>query len=415
MENIQTLLEETKSQSAWLARMSGEGRSRLLLDMAEALNQNRAHVLSENQKDQDLLPDSDPKKDRLRLNPARIDDLIQGLKDVAMLSDPSGFVFSDKVLPNGIHLKKIAVPLGVVGIIYESRPNVTMDVSALCLRSGNAVVLKGGKEAEFSNRALVKCIHVALVKNGLPESLVLLLPSDRSVVQELFTATRFLDVLIPRGSDQLIQFVRQNSLVPTIETGAGVVHTYVHSSADLDKAVAIVVNEKTTRPAVCNALDCLLADRDVAAGFLPRLAEKLLPFNVRIHADGESFRILKEAGYPLLEIATEEDYGKEWLDFVLSVCLVSNPDEALSHIAKYSSRHSEAIVASDEKVIDRFLQEVDAAAVYANASTRFTDGGEFGLGAEIGISTQKLHARGPFALEKLVTEKWIAVGNGQVR
>jgi glutamate-5-semialdehyde dehydrogenase len=415
MNQIQKLLAETKSHSFQLSGVPDQKRANLILDIADLLEKNQHPVLLENKKDQDLLEDSDPKKDRLALTEARITDLAESLRKVALLPDPTGVSLVEKTLPNGLNLKKIAVPLGVVGIIYESRPNVTIDVSALCLRSGNAVVLKGGKEAENSNRALVSVLHRALEKNGLPPYLVLLLPSERAVVQELFGATRYLDVLIPRGSEELIQFVRKNSLVPTIETGAGVVHTYVHASADLDMALNIVVNAKTSRPSVCNALDCLLLDKEVAATFIPALAAVLKDFKVKIHADEAAFTQFQKVGYPSLERLLPEDIGKEWLGFELSVCLVNGPEEAFSHISTYSSRHSEAIVAKDEVLIQRFLTEIDAAAVYANASTRFTDGGEFGLGAEIGISTQKLHARGPFALEKLVTEKWVIQGNGQIR
>lgn len=415
MEDIRLHLEETKAASSTLQFLADGVKAGLMADIAGSLEENLEHILSENRKDLDLLPDTDPKKDRLLLSKARVLDLAAAVRSVASLPDPCGQTLVDKILPNGLHLKKQTVPLGVVGIIYESRPNVTVDVSALCLRSGNAVVLKGGKEASHSNRALVNCIHKALEKNQLPTQLVLLLPSDRAVVQEMFTATRYLDVLIPRGSDQLIQFVRENSRVPTIETGAGVVHVYVHQSADLEVAVNIVVNAKTSRPSVCNALDCLLVDKVIALDLLALLAQKLAISKVRVHADAPSHSILEAIPYPFLEAATEQDFGREWLDYILSIKQVEGPDAALKHISFYSSRHSEAIVARDKAVVNRFLQEVDAAAVYANASTRFTDGGEFGLGAEIGISTQKLHARGPFALEKLVTEKWIVQGDGQVR
>jgi len=413
--NITSQLELTHSKTHLLAGLTNESRQKLILDIASVLELSANKILEANLLDQNNLSDSDPKKDRLKLNEVRIADLVLSLKQVANLHDPVGQIFSDKILENGLSIKKIAVPLGVVGIIYESRPNVTMDVSALCLRSGNAVVLKGGKEAEHSNKALVEVIHKALLANNLPVELVLLLPSDRSVVEELLKANRFVDVLIPRGSEALIQYVRQNSLVPTIETGAGVVHTYIHKTADLEKALEIVVNAKTSRPSVCNALDCLLIDVSVCNNFLPKLSERLKDISVKIHADQKAHFALFNAGYPFLFEASEEDFGKEWLDFVLTIKVVDGLESALSHIAKFSSKHSEAILAEDEAVCDRFLSEVDAAAVYCNASTRFTDGGEFGLGAEIGISTQKLHARGPFALEKLVTEKWIVKGNGQIR
>ena len=415
MTPISSLLQKTKDASAILARLDDGARSELLMEMAVVLLEKTGFVLAENQKDLDLLSDSDPKKDRLKLTESRIAGLAESLKSVSELPDPTQRVLLERNLPNGLHIKRMAVPLGVVGIIYESRPNVTMDVSALCLRSGNAVVLKGGKEAERSNTALVQCIHEALNRKNLPAELVLLLPSDRSVVQEMFTATRFLDVLIPRGSDQLIQFVRQNSLVPTIETGAGVVHIYVHQSADLQMATDIIINAKTSRPSVCNALDCVLADAEIASGLMRKLAPRLAEFQVEVHADDISLSGLEMLDYPFLLKATEEDFGKEWLDFALSIKVVEGIDEALRHIGQYSSRHSEAIIADNAELTARFLNEVDAAAVYVNASTRFTDGGEFGLGAEIGISTQKLHARGPFALEKLVTEKWVVRGNGQIR
>jgi glutamate-5-semialdehyde dehydrogenase len=415
MTTISSLLQKTKEASAILARIDDGARSELLMEMADVLLKKIGFVLAENQKDLDLLSDSDPKKDRLKLTESRIAGLAESLQAVSKLPDPTNRVLLERNLPNGLQIKKMAVPLGVAGIIYESRPNVTMDVSALCLRSGNAVVLKGGKEAERSNTALVQCIYEALSRMNLPAELVLLLPSDRSVVQEMFMATRFLDVLIPRGSDQLIQFVRQNSLVPTIETGAGVVHIYVHQSADLQMATDIIVNAKTSRPSVCNALDCVLADKEIATELMQTLAPRLTEFQVLVHADESSFSVLETLGYPFLSKAREEDFGKEWLDFALSIKVVVGMDEALRHIAQYSSRHSEAIITNEQEVAAFFLEEVDAAAVYVNASTRFTDGGEFGLGAEIGISTQKLHARGPFALEKLVTEKWVIRGNGQIR
>jgi len=413
--NILKDIQNTHSKAHILAGLKDADRQKLLLDLALELEKGTSEILKANLLDQENLPDSDPKKDRLKLNEARVKDLVESLKQVAGLQDPSGQIFSDKTLENGLVIKKIAVPLGVVGIIYESRPNVTVDVSALCLRSGNAVILKGGKEAEHSNRILVEIIHRALKNNNLPTELVLLLPSDRSAVAELLKANRFVDVLIPRGSEALIQFVRQNSLIPTIETGAGVVHTYVHGSANVKMAIDIAVNAKTSRPSVCNALDCLLLDESIAAQILPELGAQMAKSKVKIHADETTYQILKQSAYPYLFIANLDDFGKEWLDFEMSIKVVKGIDEALAHIAQYSSRHSEAIIAEDKNACQRFLNEVDAAAVYTNASTRFTDGGEFGLGAEIGISTQKLHARGPFALEKLVTEKWIVEGNGQIR
>jgi glutamate-5-semialdehyde dehydrogenase len=276
-------------------------------------------------------------------------------------------------------------------------------------------VLKGGKEAHFSNVCLVNLIHQALEEFGIDKHAVLLLPTDRKFTEELLKATRYVDIIIPRGSDSLIQFVRQNSLIPTIETGAGVVHTYVESSADLLKAKEIVVNARVSRPSVCNSLDCLLVDKAIAETFLPMLIEDFKKWNVEVFADEFSYKIFNENNYENLQHAEPEDFGREWLDYKISVKTIANIDEAMAHIQQYSSRHSEAILTENQALANQFLLEVDAAAVYHNASTRFTDGGVFGLGAEIGISTQKLHARGPFALEKLVTEKWIIVGNGQVR
>lgn len=412
---ITPLLRQTQQAAATIRRLSASQKTALLNQIADELTAQSQQILAENQKDLDRMPDSDPKKDRLRLTESRINDLASSLRVVATLPDPTGQVLLERSLEQGLELRKIAVPLGVVGVIYESRPNVTVDVASLCLRSGNACVLKGGKEADYSNRALVGLIQQVLEANGIPREAVLLLPPDRTVVNELLTATRYVDIIIPRGSDALIQFVRQNSLVPTIETGAGVCHGYVHKTADLQKAVAIVVNGRVSRPSVCNSLDCVLVDEAIADTFLPMLTPDFEKWHVEVFADEASFPIFEKAGYSLLQPAQPSDFGREFLDYKCAVKVVAGLDDALAHIQTYSSRHSEAIVSQDQAAIDRFLTEVDAAAVYANASTRFTDGGVFGLGAEIGISTQKLHARGPFALEKLVTEKWIVTGNGQVR
>ncbi len=291
-------------------------------------------------------------------------------------------------------VRKVTAPLGVVGVIYESRPNVTVDVAALCIRSGNAAVLRGGSDAFHTNTILVTLIRRALEENGVDADSVVLLPTDRSLVNELLTATQFVDIIIPRGSQQLIDFVRQHSRVPVIETGAGVCHTYVEASADLEKAARIVTNAKVSRPSVCNALDTVIIDKSIAAQFLPLLAPSLAGYNVEIFADETAWPILHQAGYPYLQHAGEADFGREFLDFKCSVKTVDNADDAFAHIRRYSSKHSEAIITQNVALGDRFQQEVDAAAVYVNASTRFTDGGVFGLGAEIGISTQKLHARG---------------------
>lgn len=415
MTPITPLLQDAQQAAATVRRLSAEQKTALLNQLADTLTAHTSDIIAENQKDLDRMPESDPKYDRLKLTEARIADLSKSLRDVAVLPDPTGEVILERTIEQGLKLKKIAVPLGVVGVIYESRPNVTVDVASLCLRSGNACVLKGGKEADFSNRYLVSLIQRVLEEFGIPKAAVSLLPPDRAVVNELLTATRYVDIIIPRGSESLIQFVRKNSLVPTIETGAGVCHAYVEQSADLQKAADIVVNARVSRPSVCNSLDCVLVDETIADTFLPMLTADFTKWNVEIFADEPSYVIFEKAGYKKLQHASPDDFGREFLDYKCAVKVVSGLDEALSHIQTYSSRHSEAIVSQNQSLVDQFLAEVDAAAVYANASTRFTDGGVFGLGAEIGISTQKLHARGPFALEKLVTEKWIVVGDGQVR
>ncbi len=415
MTTILPLLEQTHLAASAVRALTDAQKQALLHRIADLVIENQSTILRENQLDAEKMAVDDPKKDRLLLNEKRLMDLAQSIRDIAALPDPSGQLLLERTLPNGIQLRKIAVPLGVVGIIYESRPNVTLDVSALCLRSGNAVVLRGGSEAIHSNRALVAVIHQALDEMAIPRAAVTLLPTDRALMQELLTATRYVDIIIPRGSDALIQFVRKHATVPTIETGAGVCHTYVHRAANLDKAQAIVVNAKVSRPSVCNSLDTILVDKEVAEAFLPMLQTDFDKWQVEVFADEIAFPILQKAGFNRLQMAQPADFGREFLDFKCSVKVVEGVETALEHIRQHSSRHSEAILSEDAAVCQQFIKRVDAAVVYANASTRFTDGGEFGLGAEIGISTQKLHARGPFALEKLVTEKWIAVGDGQVR
>ena len=420
MTEITPLLRATQQASLAVRRLNSDQKTTLLTRLADVLLAHTAAILAENKRDLDQMPDTDSKKDRLRLTPARVSDLADSLRQVATLPDPAGVTQLERELEPGLFVKKIAVPLGVVGVIYESRPNVTVDVAALCLRSGNACVLKGGKEADHSNRILVGLIQGVLTEFDVPKEAVLLLPPDGSasrgaVVNELLTATRYVDIIIPRGSESLIQYVRQHSLIPIIETGAGVCHTYVEQSADLAMAARVVINAKVSRPSVCNSLDGVLVDAAIARAFLPMLAEEFTKHRVEVFADNAAYEILEQAGYTYLQRAQPADFGREFLDYKCAVKVVSGLNEALAHIQTYSSKHSEAIVSGNQVLIDQFQSEVDAAAVYANASTRFTDGGCFGLGAEIGISTQKLHARGPFALEKLVTEKWIVTGNGHVR
>ena len=415
MSTILAQFQRTRFAASSLAMASGESRNGVLASIAELIRANSSEILRENQQDLDQMAIDHPMRDRLLLTQDRLDALASSVLSVMQLPDPTGQVLSKKTLPNGLDLSKITVPLGVVGVIFESRPNVTIDVAALCIRSGNAVVLRGGSDAFHTNTILVKLIHQALAQNGFSTDLVYLMPTDRAHVTTLLTAVRYIDVIIPRGSEALIQRVRKESLVPTIETGAGVCHTYVAASADLSMAVAIVVNAKVSRPSVCNSLDTIIVHQSIAAEFLPLVAESLKTYSVKIYADDVALTALEKVGYPYLEKAVESDFGREFLDFACSIKVVNDLPEAINHISTYSSRHSEAIVSSDEKEAQFFLSTVDAAAVYWNASTRFTDGGEFGLGAEIGISTQKLHARGPFALEKLVTEKWIGIGQGQIR
>jgi len=413
MESILPLLKSTQKASREIRALSDKSKKELLYALAELLQKESINIVEENVKDVNRLDPKNPKRDRLVLDHARIRDLITSLQQIANLPDPSKQSLSTQKLSNGLVIEKVTSPLGVVGIIYESRPNVTIDVAALCLRSGNACVLRGGSDAYHSNKKLVQLIHQVLKKYGVDQNVVQLIPTNRKFVNELLSASQYVDIIIPRGSQDLIDFVRANSKVPTIETGAGVCHTYVHKDADLSKALDIVVNAKVSRPSVCNALDTILIDYEVSSIILPMLAEQFKEYKVQIQADPHAFNILK--GYPWLSKASEKDFGKEFLDFKCSIKIVHGLQEAMDHIQLYSSKHSEAIISENREVSERFLQEVDAAAVYTNASTRFTDGGVFGLGAEIGISTQKLHARGPFALEKLITEKWIIRGEGQIR
>jgi len=415
METIQPLLEKAQQATSAIKTLPGRQKQELLQRLAARIQEHAQEIITANQQDLDRMPDTDPKKDRLLLNAARIGQLAESLQEIALLPDPANQLLLEKKLANGLLVQKRTVPLGVVGVIYESRPNVTVDVAALCIRSGNVCVLRGGSDAFYTNTCLVSIIQQVLREFELPETVVQLLPPDRNLIGELLTAVKYIDIIIPRGSQQLIEYVRENARVPVIETGAGVCHTYVESTADLDQASAIVTNAKVSRPSVCNALDTVLVDNAVAAKFLALLAPSLQAYNVEIFADERAFPILEKAGYLYLQQAAPEDFGREFLDFKCSVKVVDNADEALEHIRQYSSKHSEAIISTNATLSERFLNEVDAAAVYVNASTRFTDGGVFGLGAEIGISTQKLHARGPFALEKLVTEKWFVHGNGQIR
>ena len=413
--NYSIYFENAKKATRNLINLSKEKVNAVLSDLAETLIENTSIILQENEKDLAKMPVDDPKYDRLKLTTQRILDIANDIKSVANLVSPLNEVLSEKTLDNGLDLKKIRVPLGIVGVIYEARPNVTADVFSLCFKTGNVAVLKGGSDAESSNLAIAKVIQKVLEKHGINPDVLTLLPAERAATVALLNARGFVDVLIPRGSHSLINYVRENSKIPVIETGAGIVHTYFDESGDLEKGKAIIFNAKTRRVSVCNALDCVLIHQsrlnDLTNLLMP-LAEK----KVELFADEISYKMLKSS-YPsnLLNRATEDHFGTEFLSLKMAVKVVEDFNEAINHIADYSSKHSEAIISENAENITNFLNLVDAAAVYANASTGFTDGAQFGLGAEIGISTQKLHARGPMGLEELTSYKWVVRGDGQVR
>jgi glutamate-5-semialdehyde dehydrogenase len=372
-------------------------------------------LIEANKKDLDRMDPTDPKYDRLMLTEERIKAITEEIHQVMNLQNPLGRILEEKTLPNGLSLKKISVPLGVLGIIYESRPNVTFDVFSLALKSGNGLVLKGSADAAESNIAIMKLIHQALKENGLPEEAFQLLPADRSATKALLEAVGYVDIIIPRGSQGLIDFVRLNAKVPVIETGAGIVHTYYDEFADLEKGKAIILNAKTRRVSVCNALDCLIIHQKRLSD-LPEIVSELVQKGVTIFADEPSYAVLKDQPFSgNIHLATPEHFGTEFLSLKMSIKTVKDLEGALDHISTFSSKHSEAIISENQEHLDLFLHSVDAAAVYANASTAFTDGNQFGMGAEIGISTQKLHARGPMALNELTSYKWIIQGSGQVR
>lgn len=413
--NLTKTFEQTRAAGRQLPLVSDTTLQAVLLDLADATLANTPELLAENRKDLDRMDPSDPKYDRLKLTEQRLADIAGDLRNVAHLPSPLGRVLSETTRPNGLHLRKVSVGFGVIGIIYESRPNVTFDVFALCLKSGNAVLLKGSKDAHTSNQAIVRLIHNVLEKHHLDTAICTLLPAEREATTALLNARNYVDLLIPRGSCNLIQFVRQHAGIPVIETGAGICHTYFDVDGDLTKGAAVVFNAKTRRVSVCNALDCLIVHQDRLAD-LPALCERLATKSVTIYADAPAYAALQKH-YPnqLLQPAQPEHFGTEFLDYKMAVKTVASLDEALAHIATYSSKHSECILTENQVTATRFSQSVDAACIYTNASTAFTDGAQFGLGAEIGISTQKLHARGPMALEELTTYKWLITGDGQTR
>ncbi|WP_231490555.1 glutamate-5-semialdehyde dehydrogenase [Pedobacter sp. Leaf170] len=413
--NYKQYFENSQQASRTLVGLNKNTTNAVLADLADALVLHSAEILAENAKDLAKMPIEDPKYDRLKLTEQRIADIASDVKNVSNLSSPLGEILSDKILDNQLQIQKVRVPLGVVGVIYEARPNVTADVFSLCFKTGNVAVLKGGSDAEFSNLAIAKVIQGVLKKHDINPDVLTLLPAERAATEALLNARNFVDVLIPRGSQSLINYVRENSKIPVIETGAGIVHTYFDATGDLEKGKAIIFNAKTRRVSVCNSLDCVLVHQNKLAE-LCNLLSPLADAKVEIFADEISYGVLQPS-YPgeLLHQAQDEHFGTEFLSLKIAVKVVQDLDAALNHIAKYSSKHSEAIISEEAENITRFLNEVDAAAVYANASTGFTDGAQFGLGAEIGISTQKLHARGPMGLEELTSYKWVVRGDGQVR
>jgi glutamate-5-semialdehyde dehydrogenase len=398
-----------------LAQIPTAKINQLLLQLADATESSADEILEENQKDLNRMDPADPKYDRLKLTQARIAEIAADIRNVEALPSPTGKILSQETLSNGLRIKKISVPFGVIGVIYEARPNVTFDVFSLCIKAGNAVVLKGGSDAISSNEAIATVIKRVLKSCDMDENILTLLPPEREATTALLHARGFVELIIPRGSQALIDFVRENSKIPVIETGAGICHTYFDIEGDLELGQKVIFNAKTRRVSVCNALDCLIIHRNRICD-LASLVAPLADRDVEIFADAEALKALS-GNYPsgLLHPAISESFGTEFLDYKMAIKTVTSFEEALEHIATYSSKHSEAIISTNRETVARFLSTVDAAAVYANTSTAFTDGAQFGLGAEIGISTQKLHARGPMALQEITSYKWIIEGDGQVR
>lgn len=415
MSQPETIFSNVKESTRLMHTLDDATVNDILTDLAVTALEKSRFIVAENEKDLERMDSNNPKYDRLKLTHERLEQIAADLVNVSKLPTPLGRTLEEKTLENGLLLQKVSVPLGVIGIIYEARPNVTFDVFSLCLKSGNACLLKGGRDAEFSNQAIISVIHEVLVRHKTPPTIVQLLPIDRIVTEQMLQATDYVDLIIPRGSQSLINFVRANSKVPVIETGAGIVHTYFDETADLTKGKEIILNAKTRRVSVCNALDCLIIHQN-RLNILPELCRKLAEHNVVIYADEPAYGVLNEE-YPskLLNFSGEQHYGTEFLDYKMAIKTVSGIDAAIEHIDKYSSKHSEAIISESPKNTQEFLHRVDAAVVYANTSTAFTDGAQFGLGAEIGISTQKMHARGPMGLRELTSYKWLVKGEGQIR
>ncbi len=413
---LENTFKKVKEASKTLALITDDKRNKILNAVADAIEENKDSILAANKSDLDKAGKDYAFYDRLLLTPERLDGIAADMRHVATLPSPLGKVLKDKTLDNGLHLKRVSVPFGVIGMIFEARPNVTFDVFSLCFKSGNAALLKGGKEADGTNRAEVELIHDVLKANGVDPSVVELLPATHEATGALLTAVGYVDLCIPRGSKRLISFVRDTAKVPVIETGAGVVHCYFDETGDLVKGQRIVDNAKTRRCTVCNALDCLLINVNRLKD-LPQLVAPLAGKDVKLHADEQAYKAL-EGFYPsalLVHSDGEETWNTEWLSMQMGVRTVGSLDDAIRHIDTYGSGHSESIVTEDKAAAKKFEDMVDAACVYVNAPTSFTDGAQFGLGAEIGISTQKLGARGPMALEEITTYKWLIEGNGQIR
>ncbi|MCB0656148.1 MAG: glutamate-5-semialdehyde dehydrogenase [Saprospiraceae bacterium] len=415
-QQIQDALERVKAAARARIHLSEEQVQAVLLDLARETERLIPELMEANANDLQRMDPEDPKYDRLLLNPERIHAIARDIRKVASLATPLGRILEQRTLANGLELQKITVPLGLIGTVFESRPNVTFDVFSLCFKSGNACVLKGSRDAQESNECIVNLIRMVLDRHAIDPYLVYLAPSAREALLPILQADQYLDVIIPRGSQGLIEYVRKHSRVPVIETGAGIVHTYIDASADLTKARKIIRNAKTRRVSVCNALDCLLIHRDRLHDLPAMLSGLDTEYNLEIFADERAYTALTgQYEATLMQVADPDHFGTEFLSMRMAVKTVDSLTDALDHIHRFSSRHSEAIVAEEEEAIALFLTSTDAAVVYANASTAFTDGAEFGLGAEIGISTQKLHARGPMALPELTSYKWVVRGKGQVR
>lgn len=412
---LEQIGQQARNASRVLAGLKTEDKDRALRTMADAIAAQEREILAANARDMEAAREKGMNAtmlDRLRLTPERIRGMAEGLRDVAALPDPVGRILEEQTRPNGLRLVKVAVPIGVIAVIYEARPNVTADSAALCLKSGNAVILRGGKEAIRSNIAVANCMREALEQAGLPRDCIQLVEdTTHDSANALMHLDQYVDVLIPRGSQRLIRATVEQSTVPVIQTGSGVCHIYVDRAADPEMAAKIIENAKTSRPSVCNAAECMLIHRDIAPRVLPLIAQRLAEKHTQIRGDREVMAILGDRAVP----AAEEDWGREYLDYIMAARIVGSLEEAVEYVYRYSTGHSECIVTEDPAAAEEYLNRVDAAAVYWNASTRFTDGGEFGLGAEIGISTQKLHARGPLGLRELTTMKYKVYGEGQIR